>query len=495
MTRGRGIEAQLRRSRLLLFVIALAVAIAAPAGAAAASKWTVRQLPPRPLDGGSSSERSVLYGVSCPSDSLCVAVGAFATVAFSQTPTGGVDRWHVVNPTYEEPKQSCLEEGQSVAECKEPRGTIDAISCADESLCVAVGYEGSVFASTDPTGGAGAWSVSDVNEAGSAAHLTAVSCPSASFCVAVSGGNGAAAGQVFTSTDPAAGRWQSTRIPGSPDLRGVSCATPSSCVAVAKEGRIFASSDPAGGAAAWRQLRSPTVGDLGAVSCVPSLICVAGDAGGNLLTSTDPLGNAAFEATNTDSSVAMTGVTCPTTTRCLAVDNNSDVLTSTDPTGGPGSWTFENLVPFEATYPDTGQFVKNALFGASCASTSLCALVGADGRIFTATDPFAAPTSRAPTSKPKRTRLRPRTHLVFAEHFWRFSVTRHRIKARFRFYSRDGARGFLCKSDRARWRRCHSPLRYWVGPGHHILRVRAIGSTGLRGRIARLRFEVMRPPS
>jgi len=195
-------------------------------------------------------------------------------------------------------------------------------------------------------------------------------------------------------------------------------------------------------------VNSPTSRDLQAVSCVASLLCVAGDAGGNL-------------------------------------------LTSTDPTGGSGSWTFENLVPFEADDPDTGQFVKNALFGASCASPSLCALVGANSRIFTATDPFAAPASAPGGSHHRQTRRRPHTHLIFAEGFWRSSSTRHRhIKARFHFYSRDGARGFLCKRDRGPWRRCHSPLRYWVPIGRHILRVRAIGPTGLRGPIASLRFEV-----
>src|SRR5205085_4530473 len=108
-------------------------------------------------------------------------------------------------------------------------------------------------------------------------------------------------------------------------------------------------------------------------------------------------------------------------------------------------------------------FVKNALFGASCASTSLCVLVGAESRIFTATDPFAAPTPAATRPSRKRGRLRPRTILVFAEGFWKNRTTRrHRVKARFRFYSRDGARRFLCKRDRGPWRRCHSPLRYWV---------------------------------
>jgi hypothetical protein len=495
MQRGAAKGSRIRLRRLLGVAVALLASLAVPAGAAAASKWTVRQLPPPSTEGKSSTERVLLYGVSCPSESLCVAVGALDTVAFSQTPTGGADRWHVVNPTYDEPKQSCLEEeGVPAASCSFPRGAIDAVSCASEALCVAVGYEGSVFTSTDPAGGAGAWSVSDVNTPGSGTHLTAVSCPSASLCVAVSGGNGAAAGRILTSSAPAAESWQAIQLPGSPDLRGVSCATPELCVAIAKGGRLFVSSDPAGGASAWREAPSPTPRDLQAVDCLASL-CVAGDEGGNLLTSADPLGGAPFSVTNTASSILITGITCPTTTRCVAVDNNADVLTSTSPLGGPSSWTFENLVPFVAEDVDHGQFVKNALFGASCPTTSLCALVGADSRIFTATDPFAAPAPSPSTGSPgKRTKQRPRIHLVFAEHFWKFSITKRRhIKARFRFYSRDGARAFLCKPDRRRWRRCHSPLRYWAPVGHHILRVRAIGVTGLRGPIATARFQVTRP--
>jgi hypothetical protein len=469
--------------------------LAAPAGAAAASKWTARQLPPQPTPEGSSTDRVVLYSVSCPSDSLCVAVGALDTVAFSQAPTAGADRWRVVNPLYDKPKQRCLEEEQAAASCRRPRGAIDAVSCAGENLCVAVGYEGSAFASTDPAGGAGTWSASDVSEGPGGLHLTAVSCPSASLCVAVSGGYGEAAGSVLTASAPASGRWQAAQLAGAPDLRGVSCATPSICVAVAKGGRIFVSSDPTGGASAWREVGSPTPRDLQAVSCVASLLCVAGDAGGNLLTSDDPAGGAPFSLTNAAGSVQVTGLTCPTSARCLAVDNNADVLTSTDPTGGPGSWTFENLVPFEADDPATGQFVKNALFGASCASPSLCALVGANSRIFTATDPFAAPAPSPADPPHKASRRRPRTHLVFAENFWKLTFTRHRrIKARFRFYSRDGTRGFLCKRDHGPWRRCHSPLRYWVPIGHHALRVRAVGPTGLRGPIASLRFQVMHPP-
>lgn len=188
----------------------------------------------------------------------------------------------------------------------------------------------------------------------------------------------------------------------------------------------------------------------------------------------------------------VTGVSCPTPGHCVAVDNNGDVLTSDDPTGGSGSWDFENLVPFSREY---GQSPRNALFGASCASTSLCALVGADGRIFTATDPFAPPPDPG-RQRGRKAPRRPRTILVPTDDFWFNVRTRRRhIRAKFRFYSPTKVRGFECKRDRGPYRRCRSPQRYWVGRGRgrHALRVRAIGPTGLRGRPAIKHFRV-RPP-
>jgi hypothetical protein len=475
---------------LAVWALALLVFVAGPAAADAASKWSLRQLPPKVLEGGYKDE-VMLSAVSCVGESFCVAGGGFDTLAVSRAPTGGAAAWHVVYPLFPEPQPGCLERGESAAFCIQPRGTIDGVSCPTEALCVAVGYEGSVWVSTDPLGGA--WTVSDTGHG--SPHLTAVSCPSTSLCVAVSGGYGPLPGRIYTTTDPTSGAWQEARLGNQPDLRAVSCAGPSLCVAVAKAGRIFTSIDPTGGAASWHEVGSPTARDLEGVSCVATL-CVAGDGGGNLLTSTDPTA-APFTATNADGSVQITGVSCPTTSNCVAVDNNADVVTSTAPTGGPTAWTFENLIPFEAQPADTGQFVKNALWGVSCGTPSLCVLVGASSRIFTSTEPFAAPKPPAGgpgSSAKKKRRLRPRTHLVFAEHFWKGVGTRGRrhVKARFRFYSREGARGFECKRDRGRWRACHSPLRYWVGPGRHILRVRAIGRTGLRGPVAGLRFQVVR---
>lgn len=451
--------------------IAFLAAVGGPASRAVAAKWTLRQLPSTPVSGPWPPS---LSGVACPTESLCVAVGAMGTLAFSQAPTGGVEKWHVVNPA------------------NEPGSRLRAVSCASPNLCVAVSYEGRVYVSTDPTGGGDAWTPTVVNEGHGNTHLVAVSCPTPSFCAAVSGGY-KSSGKVLTSTDPTSGRWQATQLGDPLDLRGVSCGTPSLCVAVAREGRIFVSTDPTGGASAWAEAGTPGgPGDLEGIDCVAAFLCAAGNLAGNILTSIDPAaGGASWSEANAGGSVQITDVSCPTASRCVAVDNNGDVLSSTDPTGGADSWHFENLVPFRPT-EEEGQPPRNALFGASCASLSLCALVGSAGRIFTSTDPFSVP-SDPPGGHHRKGPRRPRTILVFAEHFWN-TVTRHRrIRARFRFYSPTRARGFECKRDRGRYRRCRSPLRYWVGHGKHVLRVRAIGPTGLRGRSATKRFRVIEP--
>jgi hypothetical protein len=474
----------------LCCALALLATLAAPSSRAIAAEWTLRHLAPVPVSEGETTEVP-LSSISCPTESLCVTAGALDTLAFSQAPTGGTANWHVVHPTYDEPKQGCLERGESVAFCSSPRGSLNGVSCAGESLCVAVGYEGSVFVSTDPTGGASAWSVGEVNEGHGATHLTAVSCASPSLCVAVSGGsNNSNGGKILTSTSPASGNWQVADLGSSLDFRGVSCGTPSLCVAVARGGQMFVSTNPTGGASAWLPAGTPGgPGDLEGVSCVSTLLCAVGNMTGNILTSTELAGGGAgWAEANAGGSVQITGVSCPAASACAAVDNNGDVLTSADPTGGPAAWHFENLVPF------TGEVEpRNALWSASCASTSLCALVGIQGRIFTSTDPFAVSAS-PPTHKGRAAPRRPKTILLFAEHFWKFTRSRHhRIRAHFHFYSPTRTRGFECKRDRGSYRPCHSPLRYRVGRGRHVLRVRAIGPTGLRGPAAIKHFRITRP--
>jgi hypothetical protein len=468
--------------------IALLGTLAAPVGAA--SNWTLRQLPPTTF-GESQAFAPGLTGISCPNVSLCVAVGSQNTLLVSQAPTGGIGEWRVFHPLPPiGPGKTCVEGEPG---CYPPKSSLRSVSCPSPQFCVLVSYDGFVYASADPTAGAAAWSSFLLPERQANMHPTSVSCPTESLCVAVTGGYGAA-GRVLTSTDPLSGAWQVTQLGDPLDLRGVSCGTPTLCVAVARGGRIFASTEPTGGASAWRQVGTPGgAGDLEGVDCVSSLLCVAGNLTGNVLTSTDPDSPASsWREANAGSLVQITDVSCPTAGHCVAVDNNGSVLTSADPTGGPGSWHFENLIPFYPTEEREGQPPRNALFGVSCASISLCALVGADGHIFTSTDPFSPPDLR-PARKPRE---RPNTILVFAEHFWRHSFTRRRhIRARFRFYSPTQVKGFECKRDRGPYRRCSSPLRYWVRHGRHALRVRAIGPTDLRGPAAVKRFTVLKPAS
>jgi len=473
---------------LLAFYCAIALlgALAAPAGAA--SNWTLRQLPPTAF-GESQAFAPGLYGVSCPTTSFCVAVGTQNTLIVSQTPTGGIGDWRVLHPPAPiGPGKTCVD---GEPDCYPPKSSLRSVSCPSPEFCVVVSYDGFAYVSTDPARGAAAWSSSLLPERQANMHPTSVSCPTESLCVAVTGGY-RAPGRVLTSTDPLSGSWQVTQLADPLDLRGVSCGTPSLCVAVAREGRIFVSTEPTGGALAWRQVGTPGgPGDLEGVDCVSSALCAAGNLTGNVLTSTDPAGPAgSWREANAGGSVQITDLSCPTVSRCVAVDNNGSALASADPTGGAGSWQFENLIPFSPTEEREGQPPRNALFGASCASVSLCALVGSDGRIFTSTDPFS-PTDVRP---PPKSRKRPRTILVWAEHFWKHSFTRrHRIRARFRFHSPTRVRGFECKRDRGPYRRCRSPLRYWVTYGRRALRVRAIGPTGLRGPAAIKRFTVSRP--
>ena len=369
--------------------IALLATLAAPTGAAAASNWTLRQLAPMTPSEVETQSGPRLFGVSCTSKSLCVAVGFYTdtpTLAFSQAPTGDLAQWHVVNLPYPiGPGKTCVagEPG-----CHEGGGGFNGVSCASQKLCVAVSGDGFLYASTEPTAGADAWSPTVIGEG--KLSLTAVSCASPSLCVAVAGGPSASNGKVLTSTSPTSGSWQMTQLSSSLNFRGVSCATPSFCLAVTGEGQIFVSTNPTGGASTWQEAETPggPVG-LQGVSCVSTLLCVIGNKSGDVLTSTDPSAGGAsnWSEANGGGSMRITGVSCPTASGCVAVDDNGDVLTSTDPSGGAGSWQLENLVPPRGAPPVSPE---NGLFSASCPSTSLCALVGHDGRIFTSTEPFSA---------------------------------------------------------------------------------------------------------
>lgn len=478
---GRGMSRWRRTGRAVLGACLFLAAIGSGAGTAAGSTWSDFRLP-------GEAAKVAMFDVSCPTASLCVAVGGNNTIASSTNPTGGAGSWQVVYA------------GEGADPMSSNFRQIRGISCPSEQLCVAVTFEGSIYTTKNPTGGAGAWSVTDLESSGPRTHLYGISCPTADFCAASAGG-----AKVVTSTNPTGGAaaWTKTQLAGPLELRGISCASAALCVAVGDDGDnirpapgdqgvLLNSTQPLGGT--WQHARIPAQGSLFGVSCPSAALCVSGDGFGNLLVSTAPGATGSWRAIDGGGSVQITAVDCIDASRCVAVDNNGDVLTSANPAGGAADWTFTNLLP----YPGADGGAANHLFGVSCPSTSLCAASGNEGRLLVSGNPFDASPREAPrgaaAKKRKRRPKRPRTEIA-AGPAPAIEMAGRSLPVRFRFFARKRVqvRGFLCKLDRRPLRRCRSPKIYRVGLGRHVFRVRAIGWTGLRGPAEVARFRVCRP--
>ncbi|MFL5833365.1 MAG: hypothetical protein ACJ76B_05230 [Solirubrobacterales bacterium] len=459
--------------------------MASGAATAGASEWSHRQL------AADSSDRLPLFGIDCVTAQLCVTVGGGNTVGSSTNPTGDASAWKVVyagiGPYPGSPNQ------------RQIRG----VDCPSAQLCVAVTFEGLIYTSTNPTGDAPAWQVTDVDGEGPNTHFYGVSCPSANFCAASAG-----EAKVLTSTNPTGGpgAWTTTQLPGPMELRGISCASAALCVAVGDDGDnirpeigdqavIASSGNPLGGE--WSVAPLPGRQSAYGVACPSAQLCVSGDTLGNLLVAANPTGGSgAWREIDGGGSVQITDVDCASLSLCLATDNNGDVLTSTDPDGGPGDWTFKNIVPF----PFVDETQLNAFWGASCPSRSFCAISAMAGTVFTSANPFEV-SALVPTAKPgKKTKKnkklvkRPRVQIASGPPPGVETKAR-KVTVHFRFFARNHAfvRGYLCKLDKRSFKRCHSPKPYRVGLGRHVFRVRAIGYSGLRGRVETRRFKVCRP--
>ncbi len=200
-----------------------------------------------------------LTAISCPSESLCVALSE-NDLETSAEPAAGASTWHLTtiagNPS-----------------------VLSGISCPSVHLCVAVATSGEVITSTDPQGGETAWKQTSLS---GALEPSAVACPSEELCIVVG-----AAGQIVTSKDPTGGAaaWTTTRIDGTNRLKAVSCGSPTLCVAVDEAGNALTSSDPTGGEAAWTATHIDESALTG-VSCVEESLCVAFDAAGNVVSGT-----------------------------------------------------------------------------------------------------------------------------------------------------------------------------------------------------------------
>ncbi len=347
-----------------------------------------------------------LARVSCASVSLCVATDMNGYVLASSAPTAGASAWTVSQvdaPNTELFGISCIQsivlgipvpgsalcvavDGQHVVTSTNPTGgasawtvtpvtgaiTLSSVSCASSSLCVAGDYEfGNVAASTNPTGGSSAWTLSQVADFN---HLSGISCPSTNLCAAGDG-----QGNILTTStpdDPTQHGWSGTRVDPHLALTGISCATASLCVAVDDSGNAAASSTPTV-SNSWSVFPIDT-SPLTAVSCTAPSLCVAVGAG-DVTSSTSPTaGSSAWQHTTVASGKQLYGVTCPDASLCVAVGASGLLETTTDPTGPADAWTGATI--------DTSD-----LKAVSCPSVSMCVAIDAAGNELVSLDPTGGP--------------------------------------------------------------------------------------------------------
>jgi hypothetical protein len=302
--------------------------------------------------------------VSCASESLCVAVDDQGDALTTSDPTASDPSWNK-------------------AEIDHAGAPFDSVSCAAEGFCAAVDGHGDVFVNRAP--GSSSWSPASIDE-GKA--LTGVSCPSASLCVAVD-----ASGDVLTSESPGSGGWALAKIDAS-GLKSVSCSSKSLCVVVDDVGNVLSSSEPAKGAGSWRAQRADFA-ELLAASCAslatvaagtPGVLCAAVDATGDALASEDPSASpATWNLTPIDLGQSFASISCASSGLCVAVDGRGVAFASDHPAGASPAWV------------STGIDEGRAIAGVSCLPGGFCLAVDAAGRSLSARVPAPAATTVAPT--------------------------------------------------------------------------------------------------
>jgi hypothetical protein len=258
------------------------------------------------------------------------------------------------------------------------------------TVCIAADDAGNVLSTTNPSGGAGAWTTAHIDGTNA---LAGVSCGSAG-CVAVDD-----LGNAITANEPtaSASAWTAAAIdPANGGLTGAACpvldiTSVSFCVTVDQAGNVLASAVPAHGASSWTSEHVDAAGGhFTGVSCVAfASLCVAFDDLGNIAVSTEPL-EPGWTLTHIDTN-GLTSMSCEIVlvTTCVATDTAGNVITSSNPSGGAGAWT-------------PSAVDSHGLAGVSCAFgyevPPLCGAVDDAGDALTSTNPLGGASTWASTS-------------------------------------------------------------------------------------------------
>jgi hypothetical protein len=325
----------------------------------------------QPVPNPARASFNILFGVSCPSPSDCTAVG-WGNV--SGTPITLGERWRDGRWNLQTvPSPVGAAENQ-----------LNGIACPATDACVAVGFVG-------PNGGVGStealwwngrsWHMQHIPTL-PGADLNAVGCASETDCVAVGASNAGTLAERWNGED-----WtiQATpNPPGSPNssLNGVTCTSASFCVAVG--GRLDSSGKVATLAERWNGKRwaiqptpNPAPGNfLVGVACTSASSCTAvgGNPAGTTLAERWNGKRWAIQPTPNPSPGGMLGsVSCTSMVACTATGNlngtsSSGPVTLAERWNGR-KWTVQPT-------PSTGS--PGSLFNSvACTSASSCTAAGA----------------------------------------------------------------------------------------------------------------------
>jgi hypothetical protein len=282
--------------------------------------WTHSAIPPR---------NDLFAGITCASDTLCLAWSDSTTVQVSTDPAGAASTWHP----------------QVVASPSTSTEVASAVCAPGSTLCVASlpgGSNGFFSTSSDPAAGASSWSVT--SEPPGTAALVGMTCASATLCA------GFQAGAIATSVDPAAGAssWSSGAIftPTAPvfaAFTGIACPSTTTCLAAVSNGAVATSTNASAGPSSFTlspvidSARLGTANDTG-IACPGTTSCLVPDETPGLATVT--LGNppAATVATGLGGTTRIAGLDCPAANLCLGVDGSGAILHTANPAGPASAW-------------------------------------------------------------------------------------------------------------------------------------------------------------
>lgn len=246
--------------------------------------------------------------------------------------------------------------------------SIDSISCATASLCMAApSGSGKLLLSTSPTGESEPWSTLTLSQVTntSGTSATGVSCVQATsgpFCLATTNSG------LLTSTSPTggAGAWSLTKINAAGSVQpecSVSGLT-TICI-VGTSSNMWVSLDPTGGASSWTKI-SPGFGSgatIVGVACPSTTTCVAVSSTGYIVESADPTDTGSWSSPVSTPFNDAKSMSCPTTTFCEIEGGYYGLDPATSMTGiettadiedgASATWTTDSSGALAATYEDT----------------------------------------------------------------------------------------------------------------------------------------------